>query len=65
MYNRGQILKYQNCDMGVYDFGMFADIDDFYPVDPNHNDIHITSTSCFLTVKLQMSICPGRNFNVD
>ena len=44
MYNRGQILKYQNClyrYLGVFEFGMFYNVDDFFiPRLLGHKDIH-------------------------
>ena len=56
MYNRGQLLKYQNClyrYMGVFDFGMFADIDDYFtPTDPHHNDIHYYFDKLFSDKKI-------------
>ena len=51
MYNRGQMLKYQNCIyryMGMFDFGMFSDIDDFFnPMIPQHRHIHYYLNDAF------------------
>ena len=51
MYNRGQILKYQNClyrYLGVFEFGMFYDVDDFFiPRLPRHKAIHYYFNNAF------------------
>ena len=56
MYNRGQILKYQNClyrYLGVFEFGMFYDVDDFLnPVLPEHKDIHYYFNKAFSKRKI-------------
>lgn len=60
IFYHSQITKYQDClyrYMGVYEFGIFYDVDDFFnPMLPDHKDIHYYMNREFANPKIG-SVC--------